>query len=57
MSDDYEVEVVYGTSGHETVKPLPSPATQSEFSRFEELAAKLVQVPKSELDDKRAQTA
>lgn len=57
MNDDYEVEVAYGSSGQDTVAPLrPAVADESEFSRFEELASKLVQVPKSELDEKR-QTA
>ncbi len=31
------------------------PDEQSEFGRFEELTGKLVQVPKSELDEKRSE--
>lgn len=61
MSDDYEVEVSYGTSGHETLKPVEPPAAapmrSSEFGNFAELTAKLLRVPKAELDEQRGQTA
>jgi hypothetical protein len=44
---DYETDITYG-SADKDVRPIPE-----EFDRFAELASKLVQVPKEELDEQR----
>jgi hypothetical protein len=47
---DYATEIRSGTVQPDTQSP---PADESEFQRFAELAGKLAQIPKSELDEKR----
>lgn len=46
-SADYDIVVDYDTG----VKPVEQ--EPSEFARFEDLAGKLIAVPKTELDEKR----
>lgn len=48
----YRVSVQYGTSANRA----ETPAENTEFERFENLAGKLVSVPKSELDEQRARS-
>lgn len=45
---DYTTEIQSGTVQPDT----QSPPAESEFQRFAELAGKIVQVPKPELDEK-----
>jgi len=47
---DYTTEIRSGTVQPDMQSP---PGDESEFQRFAELASKLVQVPKAELDEKR----
>lgn len=39
-------------AGEPVVKGFETPSSEGEFGRFEDLAAKLLQVPKKELDEK-----
>lgn len=41
-------------AGAPTITPVPGSTGPGEFDRFEDLAGKLVQVPKKELDEKLA---
>lgn len=43
--------------GNPIIRSGDGTSTSGDFDRFQDLAAKLVQVSKSELDEKRAQTA
>jgi hypothetical protein len=47
-SRDYHVTIETGTSSSRGKSSAPK-----EFNRFKDLAAKLVKIPKSELDEKR----
>lgn len=48
----YDLSVEYGASASSTMVVPPVANEPSEFERFEQLAGKLVKVPKSELDEK-----
>jgi hypothetical protein len=56
--EGYDISVQYGASTGSAgpVQPATKPTaegTPKEFKQFEDLASKLVQVPKTELDEKR----
>lgn len=54
---DLQVSITYGATLNTTTKAADFDTAPSEFKRFQDLAAKLVKVPKSELDEKRKESA
>jgi hypothetical protein len=44
------------TQAHESISPAASQAAEGEFGRFGDLAQKLAQVPKAEVDEKRKES-